>query len=241
MTDYKKYLNEQYFGSEVNERELLKEMQPYVEAADVFFDLGASFGLYTKFAMQNNNACEVFSYEPDPFRFKELNKNIVEWSEQPGRTAKAIPKAVYDQKMVVKFHTDSTNISGALGETKKHESSIEISTEVLDQQYSYQNKRIVFKIDVEGAEFRALQGAERLLRNNSVVIMLEVHKWGDLLNGGGKPGQVLWYLFCRGFGCRKILGRYILEKNGGSRTALGFYLAKERLKEVLRSIHVLPN
>ena len=35
------------------------------------------------------------------------------------------------------------------------------------------------KIDVEGAEYRALVGAEKLMRRRNVRLLLEIAPWGD--------------------------------------------------------------
>ena len=232
--DYKNYLEEQYFGNNQNEKIIMDEITDDVKICDVFIDLGASFGLYTKFACENNSTASIYSFEPDKFRFKNLKDNVDEWSKNRKGKCSYYQNIVYNNATEIEFFSDETNVSGLVGGKGKHENCYKVSSKIIDEEMSYKSKNIVMKIDIEGAELAALQGSVRLLKRNNVVIVLEVHTWGDLLSGGGKPGAVLFFLYKQGYRTKKIKGRYVLRKDAGSRLLLLYSFIKEYVKSPIR-------
>ena len=232
--DVTEYLNSQYFGSSQNEKSIMDTVIGDVRACDFFIDLGASFGVYTRFALENNPNAKIICIEPDRFRFSELQKNVENWRKT--QEVQLFQNVVYDRSVDIEFYTDETQKSGLIGGKLKHSNSYKVSSVRLDDLISEIDKKIVIKIDIEGSEFGAILGAEELIANNQVTIILEVHTWGDLLKKRGKPSEVLKQLKTYGFGTTKINGRYVLRKSNKGRYLLQYNIFKEAIKESIRRL-----
>jgi hypothetical protein len=69
---------------------------------------------------------------------------------------------------------------------------------------------IVAKIDVEGAEYSVLAGAEALLQRRDLKLLIELHGWGDSKRGK-YPIHVLALMLKKRFSVRKIGTSYLFE------------------------------
>ena len=230
--DVTQYLNAQYFGEQQNEQDIMNEVRDDVTSCDYFIDLGASFGVYSKFALENNDNLHLVSIEPDKFRFAELQKNVESWRKN--NAVELFQNVVYDRAIELDFYTDETQKSGLIGGAEKHAHSYKVTSVQLDELVTVTHKKIVIKIDIEGSELGAILGAQNLIANNDVTIVLEVHTWGDLLLNRGKPSEVLAQLKANGFGAKKINGRYILRQSRKGQWLLKYNVMKEYLKEQIR-------
>ena len=228
------YLNSQYFGSNQNEQNIMTAVIEDVRACDLFIDLGASFGVYTKFTLENNLDARLICIEPDRFRFSELQRNVEKWRNK--QEVQLLQNIVYDRSIDIEFYTDETQKSGLIGGSSKHSNFYKVSSVRLDDLVSEVSKNLVIIIDIEGSEFGAILGAQNLIENNEVTIILEVHTWGDLLMNRGKPSEVLRKLRKLGFGAIKIHGRYVLRKSNKGRYLLQYNIFKEATKETIRRL-----
>jgi len=148
-----------------------KLMEKIIKRDMVVFDIGANLGYYTLiFAGLTGEGGKVYSFEPEPENYKLLLKNIM-----ANRYNNVIPiqKAVSDKEGKIKFfisEEDKGNHSiynfGNGGKATK------VETTTLDKFTRGKIKPNVIKLDVEGAEFLAVQGMDNLIRNNKDITMI---------------------------------------------------------------------
>lgn len=146
-------------------------------------DVGANVGFYTMlFAHWAGAAGRVVAYEPDPANLRLLGRNAP-------ATAVVRPCAVADARGESTFTLDrSTGYTGHLGEGVSYADrrmhgaprSIRVPTVTLDEDLAA--LAIVphlIKIDIEGGESAAIQGALRTLSDARPFIVTELSEWGE--------------------------------------------------------------
>jgi len=137
----------------------------HVKAGDVVFDVGAHFGFFSYYAVQNG-AKEVYAFEPNPYVFEILKKNAELWSERIKPNQLALSS---QNGEVVLFIPDNilsgwaTVLQNRLNNYKK---SVKVKTTTIDE-FVKDNEieRVDFiKIDTEGAEREIIKGAKETIR-----------------------------------------------------------------------------
>ena len=174
-----------------------------IKKGDVVFDIGANFGWYScHFAQLVGETGKVHVFEPTN-AIEELKNNLilngfearcilnkVALGAKKGIDTLFIPKKLGTAFASLREHSYSDS-----GKSRK----ISVHIEKLDE-YILSNKieKIDFiKMDVEGAEYLVLKGAENVLKQYSPVIMLELYD-GHIKCFGYSQGELINYL--GGFG-----------------------------------------
>ena len=199
-----------YGEYEKYETELFKNL---VRSGMVVVDIGANIGYYTLIAAKLvGSKGVVYAFEPEPRNYELLCKNIV---TNGYHNVVAINKAVSNTSgkaklYVVKAVGDASSLArGNVLTYSKNVDCLEVETITLDDFFerTVGDDRIgLVKIDVEGAEGLVLSGAERVLRNNSLKILMEFIP--DLLrNVGTDPVELLYKLQNYGFEIKLLNGR----------------------------------
>ncbi|MFY3740363.1 MAG: FkbM family methyltransferase [Candidatus Nitrosomirales archaeon] len=145
-----------------------------INRGDIVLDLGAHIGYYTLiFAECVGETGKVFAFEPDPTNFAILKKNI----EINGfKNVILSQKAVSNRTGITKLHlSEQDHMAHRIHEWHSSNNSIEVETIALDDYFKDYNGEIDFiKMDIEGAEIKAIQGMHSLLqRNKQLKIILE--------------------------------------------------------------------
>ncbi len=145
-----------------------------IKRGDVVLDVGAHVGYYTLiFAECVGDTGKVFAFEPDPTNFALLKKNI----EANGvKNVVLVQKAVSDTTGITKLHLcEQRHMGHRIYEWHSSDTSIEVETITLDDYFKDYDRKINFiKMDIEGAESKAVQGMRSLLqRNKKLKIILE--------------------------------------------------------------------
>lgn len=143
----------------------------FVLPGHVVYDLGAHVGFYALLAsVLVGEEGEVIAFEPLPRNLKYLKQHI-----EINRTSNVfvVEFAVSDKSGAMRFSPGSHH---AMGQLSEH-GSLSVGGISLDDYVSYSElpKPDVIKIDIEGGEYRALQGAESLLRQYRPIIFLATH------------------------------------------------------------------
>lgn len=156
---------------------------------DLFVDVGANVGTYS--VRLSSHFRRVYSFEPNPNVLPVLRRRIVERSRD---NITVFPIALSDSNGEAEFYLDAhegfTGSSETLVKTFKYnpgqvlgagptntyvgKKNIIVSTATYDSQI--RELADLVKVDVEGAEFRVLEGAkESLAAGNIKSIMVELH------------------------------------------------------------------
>jgi methyltransferase, FkbM family len=145
------------------------------ETVDVFIDVGANVGYYCCLALQKNKA--VVAFEPQLQNLACLYQNLTSngWQDK----AEVFPLALSTSPGLLSLF----GASGPSASLVKHWAGYSsrfsqlVPTNTLDNVLSgrFADKRLVIKIDVEGAEFQVLEGAlATIARRPKPIWLIEV-------------------------------------------------------------------
>ena len=172
-----------------------------IKKGDVVLDIGANIGYYTLLmADMVGTDGKVFAFEPEPYNFELLRKNIeINVCKNVILERKAISN--YNKKSNLYLSKDNTGMH-RLNESKYCEKYIEVNVIKLDD-YFYNNELInkikFIKIDVEGSELDVLQGMESILENNNQITILLEFIPEHLIEHGSNPIHLIEFLLDRNF------------------------------------------
>ena len=145
---------------------------------DVFFDIGANVGYYTILGSRLvGNEGKVFAFEPAArnlsylFRHTDLNN---------ATNVTIIPAACSDKLSLGVFASGENFAEGHLTEGRSKAGALGHGTPIPTIRVDDVAERLaispnVMKIDVEGAEYLVLSGAEKILRGAKPAIFLSTH------------------------------------------------------------------
>lgn len=143
----------------------------YVTTGSVVFDLGANVGFYTLLASELVGPDgKVIAFEPVPSNLEFLKKHIL---INDIHNVTVIESAVSDVNGFSSFdlgpHTSMGKLSSA--------GTLSVKTSTLDSLIDTNEipDPDLLKIDIEGAEYKALHGAINLLKSKHPIIFLATH------------------------------------------------------------------
>lgn len=168
------------------EKEVLNRLLQSLEPNDVFYDIGANVGTYSCFADKVvTNGC-VISFEPHPVNVPRLRTNI-ELNESKARVFELALSDEIGTITLTGDKNDEPGIGSSSLATMDEDQGINVKVTTGDELVS--NKKIphpsVLKIDIEGAEGRALSGMSKILESDDChTVFCEIHptkleKYGD--------------------------------------------------------------
>lgn len=145
---------------------------------DLFLDIGACFGLYSLILANNSKIPEIIAFEPNSDNRALLERHIA--LNGMGERIEVRPYGISDHDWRGTLITPKGgNIGGSLIQTDvtdyqqwDREERVELRT--LDGALEVKGKKILIKMDVDFHEEQALTGARQLLRDNQVLIQLEL-------------------------------------------------------------------
>lgn len=149
------------------QRTFAKSIRP----GDVVFDLGANVGFYTLIAATATGPSgKVYAFEPLPRNLTFLRRHL---DENDVRNVEVVAAAVADSSGVFAFEEAESPSMGRLGSS----GTLQIPTVSLDEMLleGRVSAPHVLKVDIEGGERLALEGARRLLESHHPLIFLATH------------------------------------------------------------------
>jgi FkbM family methyltransferase len=192
------------------ETKLFKKL---IKKGMVVVDVGANIGYYTLLAARCvGEEGKVFAFEPDPYNYSLLCKNI----EVNGyRNVIPLRKAVFSKSGKMKMFLDKSNLGGhSLSEANvDKDTSIMIEVTSLDDYFKNTDYKIdVIKVDVQGSEMEVLEGMTNIInQNDNLKIITEFWPIG-IRNSGSSPRGFLNRLVESGFLLYQI-GQYLEAVN----------------------------
>lgn len=153
------------------EPRLLEVIEKEIKPGEIVVDLGANIGYYTLiFARLVGEKGKVYAFEPDPENFALLKKNV----EINGyKNVILVQKAISNQTGKTRLYLSDENVGDhQIFDSKYGRKSIEIETVTLDEYFKDEAVDFV-KIDIQGAEQAALEGATKFLQNKKLKIITE--------------------------------------------------------------------
>jgi len=156
----------------------LEILDSIVKPGDVFYDCGANQGIFTLAAAKLvGNKGKVFSFEPQPYATRCIEDNLELNSLDNVTVTEA---AVSDQAGSVTLDVSQSNVAASIVNDFGGVNTLKVETVKLDDVADeYDEMPDVIKLDVEGAEFMALQGAVEILDAFKPTLILEVWDAAD--------------------------------------------------------------
>lgn len=160
-------LNLQWFRDEAS---AIKFMEQRIKPGMVVIDAGAYIGFFSQLAaylMQGQGT--ICAFEPNNDTYNTLKQNLVNYP-----CVRTYPFAVDKEDGMRWFHKNYYPVGSCLIEEPQQVTEWDylVRTVALDDLFDHVN---FIKIDVEGAEFELLQGAQRLLKECKPDLILSLH------------------------------------------------------------------
>ena len=142
----------------------------YVRAEDIFFDVGANVGIYTLLASGLKKA-KAYCFEPIPSTFYFLRMNIA--ANNLENLVTCYNKGVGDKPATLSFASDMDTMN-KVADAKYGGDVIHAEVIRLDDFFKNisANEYCMLKIDTEGYEYNVLKGADSVLSNTRVKVVL---------------------------------------------------------------------
>lgn len=189
------------------ESELRDLLDNYLKPGMVFLDVGAHIGYFSVLAAARvGPEGEVHAFEVNPACIDRLKKNV-----EPYFVIRVHTLAVSDAESEALFfpsvHATESGW-GSLFDDGEREKSFLVQTTTLDAWFSQSSvARVDFiKLDIEGAEYRALHGATQLLAQTRPVLFCEVNEV-CLARDGRTPQDLFNVLSSLGYSVRGLFDR----------------------------------
>ena len=184
------------------ERGTTRLFEDIIQKGMVVLDVGANIGYFTLIAAKLvGEEGKVFAFEPEPYNFDLLVKNIKlngyhhviptqkAISDKNGRATLFLDKTQWGQHSLSRGNV--TNFSG---------NSVEVEVQTLDDFLKDFGHRVDFaKIDVQGAESAVIQGMRQIIENNKNLKLVVQFSPEELRGFGSSPEEFLNRLTGYGF------------------------------------------
>jgi FkbM family methyltransferase len=188
-----------YFAKVIQKPFEIKVFKENIKEGDVVLDIGANIGYYTLLAAKIvGKEGKVFAFEPEEKNFFQLKENVRINNYQ---NVILIKKAVSEKNGKLKFylHEGDATMHSFFSENKSTK-WIEVETVSLDNFFKGKKIKIDFiKMDIEGAEFLALQGMKRILKESPKMKMMVEFNPSMLKKAKAEPEEFLNSLSQTGF------------------------------------------
>ncbi|GAL67603.1 FkbM family methyltransferase [Jejuia pallidilutea] len=136
----------------------------HIKKGDVVFDAGANEGaLSIIYAKKVGKEGKVFSFEPDAINIKLLNKNLSFNTEI--EHIRLIEKGLWDEEAEIDFF-EAGSVGSSMFYEDKNSKRVSIKAISIDSFIANENitKLDFIKMDIEGAEIKALKGAVNTIK-----------------------------------------------------------------------------
>jgi FkbM family methyltransferase len=150
----------------------------FVQPGDTVVDCGAHIGIFTAHALQRG-ARRVIAIEPDAANLECLRRNVAEGIAS-GRVT-VVPMAVWNEETTLEFTISDSSSARHSAIIKTGSRTVRVAAARLDTILRQHNAGRVsyLKMDIEGAERQALEGARGMLASSRPRVMLESYHLPD--------------------------------------------------------------
>jgi FkbM family methyltransferase len=203
---------DQQINGNFRERAEVDFLSQLLVDCDRFIDIGANIGQYMYFANRILKNSEIIGIEANPYLVQTLQgvceRAATEMSR--GNRFEVINCAVSDSDSPIQFSISRNVTTSSIFTVDRTAVQVQVDSRVLDDFYD-PSKRIVIKMDIEGAEYRAISSAKEFLSSNNTKFFLELHGWGDV-SLKKFPIHLLNLFFYRGYACRRIGSHHLFYR-----------------------------
>jgi FkbM family methyltransferase len=184
-----------------------------VKKSSVILDIGANVGYFSLLASKINPKSSIFSFEPIKHTFDRLSYNVKQNNFQ---NIKLFNCAISDENRILSINVGNENNWG-MSSVNNHEftsGKIEninaISIDNFVKEEKIQRVDLI-KLDIEGAEYMALEGMKNTLDNYSPDILIEILD-EHLLKQNKSSEMIYNLLFSKGYVAFSIENNGVLKR-----------------------------
>jgi FkbM family methyltransferase len=170
---------------EIEEFKLLPSL---LDGISSFVGVGASYGPYSWIVNYSLSNTKIIAIEGNPYLCEHMRgewKKIENSGETNGNSFEVINAPLSNKSEMVIFDVNqedffTSSIAGVseVSAASSTTENVKIKAVTLDELFSADPPDLI-KIDIEGAEWRAVDGARLLLKSKKSRFLLEIHPWGD--------------------------------------------------------------
>lgn len=159
------WMNSQYFEEDVIQ---FSDGEVFVDGG--CFDFGTSETLMNKCKVK-----KIYAFEPDEENYRKVEQKVAKVSECD---VTLIKKGLWDREDTLSFQAEATMCSCVVEDNST--GSVQIEVAALDEVI---HEKVTFiKMDIEGSELRALQGAKNLIQTYKPKLAISIyHKQEDTI------------------------------------------------------------
>jgi FkbM family methyltransferase len=241
LEKYYQSLEKIYFGEEMHERDEIENLPNILKDVKVFVDIGASLGQYTYFANKIIQNGKIYAIEADPLRYQRLKELCDEWQQTSSNKIQVIHAALGEKNGTVDFFiTNKTSGSLFTREIGLDWEKVSVNATTLDTLFVDSDPDLC-KIDVEGAEYRVLEGANHILERGNCRFFVEVHPWAD--PAYNKTEADLYNLFLKyGYDFHRTKRHWLFEKSDQplkrllKNKVMTFVVSNKKLRKIAKTL-----
>ena len=180
-----------FLGKQVIERKTQDEIEKLIRPGMTVVDVGANVGYYTLLLSQwVGPGGKVCAFEPDPFLFKILVKNI---NRHKLRNIEAFEAAVSNESGEATLFRSKDNLAdNRICRVEENRAEFKVKSYSLDDFFSHRSEKPAFiKMDIQGAEPYALGGMRKLIADSKQLVLVSEFAPDWIQNGGTAPIEYL--------------------------------------------------
>lgn len=155
------------------EKEVFEECAKYIKPGTVFLDIGANYGQMSILLSRQMKNATIYAFEAEPFVFSILEKNI---KANGCDNIKAIYGAVHNKGGEELFFPEPDfqrfDSYGSYGIDVNASAGRKVKSIAIDD-LNIEEKISCMKIDIQGSDLFALQGAKETILKNKMPIIFE--------------------------------------------------------------------
>ena len=189
---------------------LVRELE--CEDGDLIFDVGANIGWYSCLLSRHHPGVRIFCFEPDPENYELLRGNLKRNSVERVHAAMMGIGEKTETRTLYLYKKSNVGRHSMLDINEGPTIDVEVtSLDEFVEENDLDFERVAFlKIDIEGFEYFAFKGAEKLLRH--VPLLLAEFSPGYMREGGVEPADLLELLHGHGFDPFSIEGLDLISR-----------------------------
>ena len=142
-----------------------------VNHINYFLDVGSCWGIYS-LRLSNIKKLKILSFDPIPKNIERLNQMIEINKLKKISTFKT---ALGSKKGLIKLYgLEKFTPNYSIYDKKKSKNIIKSQINKLDNLVKIRNNFLYIKCDVEKHEYDFLQGSKKIIRNNNIILQIEI-------------------------------------------------------------------
>lgn len=169
----------EFTDPQVREATELAALPEMLQGISYFIDVGANVGQYVFHAARYLQNARVVAVEANPLLIPVLNRTVenLRAHDHGENTYEVRAAAVSDVPDAIEFHISRFPTLSSVTPNAEAE-TLRVPTLHLDELH-VPGLRTLIKVDVEGAEYRAIRSGSRFLQSHETSFFVELHSWGD--------------------------------------------------------------